>query len=318
MRTTPININSQGGTEVAPRRLKAPVHAVQSSPKSICSLCHGPVHSLYMYPSFKGMSVEARSRHIKGSNSCFNCLGVGHRTRECKSTNRCKTCAKSHQTLLHRAHGISESNNQAVVDSSAGPTNSSPSSSADPTPHPSAGPAPSASTDPTTGNADVSECSVNHVTPNSTIQASLSMTSKVVLEAPSGKEVVARALLDSGAGLSLISQRVVQQLELPKTSHPITISGVMGTKAGSGLMCELPLTGANHLKDLVHLKDLELADPLFYKPGKIDVLLGCNVYQDLLLSSTKKGSSDKPVAVETIFDWAVMGLTLHRQLQSST
>ncbi len=93
--------------------------------------------------------------------------------------------------------------------------------------------------------------------------------------------VVARALLDSGAGLSLISQRVVQQLELPKTSHPITISGVMGTKAGSvshmvnvvlapmktrlsmeaivvpKVTCELPLTGANHLK-----------------PGKIDVLLG--------------------------------------------
>ena len=71
--------------------------------------------------------------------------------------------------------------------------------------------------------------------------------------------------------------------------------------------CELPLTGANHLKDLVLFKDLELADPLFYKPGKIDVLLGCNVYQDLLLSSTKKGSSDEPVAVETIFGWAVMG-----------
>ncbi len=220
MRTT-ININYQGGTEVTPRRLKAPVHAVQSSPKSICSLCHGPVHSLYMCPSFKGMSVEARSKHVKGSNSCFNCLGVGHRTRECKSTNRCKTCAKSHHTLLHRAHVISESNNQAVVDYSAGPTNSAPSSSADPTLHPSAGPAPSAFTDPTTGNPGVSERSVNHVTPNSTMQASLSMTSKVVLKAPSGKQVVARALLDSGAGLSSSLREWFNSWNYPKLQTPL-------------------------------------------------------------------------------------------------
>ena len=59
------------------------------------------------------------------------------------------------------------------------------------------------------------------------------MTSQVILEAPSGKWIVVRALLDSGAGLSLVSQRVVQQLQLPKTSRELSISGVMGTNAGS-------------------------------------------------------------------------------------
>lgn len=141
-----------------------------------------------MCPAFKGMSIEARSRHVKSSNSCFNCLGTGHRTRDCKSISRCKTCARSHHTLLHRAPIINESNNQAV-DSSAGPSTSSS----------SAGPA--------ADNSGVSEGSVNQVTPNSTMQASLSMTSKVILESPSGKQVVARALLDSGAGLSLSEGR---------------------------------------------------------------------------------------------------------------
>ena len=67
--------------------------------------------------------------------------------------------------------------------------------------------------------------------------------------------------------------------------------------------CDLPLEGATHLKDFPHLKDLELADPSFYKTGKIDILLGCNVYQ---VSETRKGSSDQPVARETIFGWAVI------------
>ena len=51
----------------------------------------------------------------------------------------------------------------------------------------------------------------------------------------------------------------------------------------------LPLEGAKKLKDLPHLKDLDVTDLVFYMPGKIDILLGCNVYQDLLLSEFTKG-----------------------------
>ena len=71
--------------------------------------------------------------------------------------------------------------------------------------------------------------------------------------------------------------------------------------------CDLSLEGAKHLKDLPHLKDLDLADPVFYMPGKIDILVGCNFYQDLHLSEIRKGSSDEPIARETIFGWAVIG-----------
>ncbi len=40
--------------------------------------------------------------------------------------------------------------------------------------------------------------------------------------------------------------------------------------------CDLPLQGAAGVQDLPHLKDLELADPTFYLPGRIDLLLGEN------------------------------------------
>ena len=35
------------------------------------------------------------------------------------------------------------------------------------------------------------------------------------------------------------------------------------------------------MKQLPHLKDLTLADPTFDKPGRIDLLLGCNILQDV-------------------------------------
>ena len=57
--------------------------------------------------------------------------------------------------------------------------------------------------------------------------------------------------------------------------------------------CDLPLVGATYLKNLPHLKNLELADPFFFQSGKIDLLLlGCNVFQDLLLVCCRPLQSD--------------------------
>ena len=117
------------------------------------------------------MSIVARSIHVKNSNLCFNCLGFAHRTRECMSICRCKRCAKTHHTMLHREQ-VNNGSDLAQAPPPAPPT---------------------------------SDVSVNHVKPHPAVQASQSMTSQVILEAPSGKQIVARALLDSGAGLSLSS-----------------------------------------------------------------------------------------------------------------
>jgi len=63
-------------------------------------------------------------------------------------------------------------------------------------------------------------------------EALIHCASITVDDLSSGKQVVARALLDSGAGIYLVSQRIVHQLQLPKASQEISISGAMGTKAG--------------------------------------------------------------------------------------
>ena len=53
--------------------------------------------------------------------------------------------------------------------------------------------------------------------------------------------------------------------------------------------CELPLRPVSHDLNWKHLSDLPLADPGFGEPGKIDVLLGADVFADVLLHGRRTG-----------------------------
>ena len=117
------------------------------------------------------MDPDARYSHVRSLNLCFNCLGSGHRTKECRSNSRCKKCSKSHHTTLHK---IMPSNAKNAVSTSP------------PDAH------------------QQDDATVNTVEPQSALQPTLQMTSQVLLQSASGKQVMVRALLDPGASISLI------------------------------------------------------------------------------------------------------------------
>ena len=56
-----------------------------------------------------------------------------------------------------------------------------------------------------------------------------------------------------------------------------------------------------------HLSDIELADPEFGIPGQIDVLLGVDVFVEVLLHGRRVGPPHTPVAIETKFGWIIAG-----------
>ena len=60
------------------------------------------------------------------------------------------------------------------------------------------------------------------------VQPTLQMTSQVILEALNGKRLLVRALLDSGASISLVTGRVAQQLQLKINSLKLNIVGAQG------------------------------------------------------------------------------------------
>ena len=70
---------------------------------------------------------------------------------------------------------------------------------------------------------------------------------------------------------------------------------------------DLPMQGASSVRSLPHIKDLTLADRQFDSPGKIDILLGQDIWQDLFLPGEATGPPGTPSAWNTVFGWVIMG-----------
>ena len=61
--------------------------------------------------------------------------------------------------------------------------------------------------------------------------------------------------------------------------------------------------------DWTHLSKLPLADPGFAQPGRIDILLGADVYVDVLRHGRRNGPPGSPTAFETDLGWVLCGST---------
>ena len=185
---------------------------------------------------------------------------------------------------------------------------------------------------------------VNAALPASQFQNTLLMTSMVMLESPTGQQIQARAFLDSGSTLSLISNRIVQQLELRKRIDKLSRTGVCDLTTNSShsttvlvktvdtnqhcltltahilpmVTCDLPLQQAPRVRQLPHIRGLKLADPRFDHPGNIDLLIGGDRLGKLILSKPLEATDSDIVAFETVFGWAIMGPYSLQPSSSST
>ena len=163
---------------------------------SHCVLCISECHPLYVCPKFKLLSHDESLSTLKRNNLCINCLGGGHFIKQCRSSRQCKKCQRSHHTLLH-----SESRNSAESNLA-----------------PSVGP----NTSPT------QPC----VTSNIAMKlrsSSLLMTCRVLVDAPDGMPMEARALPDNASSALFISECLVQSLDLLRVHQNVCVSGIAGS-----------------------------------------------------------------------------------------
>ncbi|XP_073959790.1 uncharacterized protein [Choristoneura fumiferana] len=159
-------------------------------------------------------------------------------------------------------------------------------------------------------------------------------TAIVNVESKTGQYRSARALLDQGSQASFVTEAIVQGLGLKKTSANLTVTGVGGdqrsilSKAVVTLKIQ-SLTDPNfkmevkcfvltnittvlperkmEVPDWVQLKGLCLADPSFDSPNKIDILLGAEVYSQIIKDGVLKGPVGSPVAQCTALGWILSG-----------
>ena len=76
----------------------------------------------------------------------------------------------------------------------------------------------------------------------------------------------------------------------------------------STVTCDLPLQTLEQVTDLPHLMGLPLADPDYYLPGRIDILLGAELAPKVMAKSLlRDGLPSQPIAQATHFGWVLSG-----------
>ncbi|XP_036347834.1 uncharacterized protein LOC118757211 [Rhagoletis pomonella] len=115
---------------------------------------------------------------------------------------------------------------------------------------------------------------------NASQRSILLATARVIIFNPdNGLQATLNALIDQGSEATIVSEHVVQSLHLTRTS----IAGV-----GQGL---------------------SLADPQYYRPKRVDLIIGVDLMAQIILPGIKVGAPNEPIAQNTQLGWILSGRT---------
>ncbi|XP_013179004.1 PREDICTED: uncharacterized protein LOC106126085 [Papilio xuthus] len=266
-------------------------YAVSNSNKTFeCAHCKGN-HRLYECYSFKAKSPEDRNSIVASLKLCKNCLRSGHVADNCKLPGSCRSCKKRHNSLLHIIKECENSSNSVPPDQSV----------------------------------------VMSVLSSTEV---LLCTAKVLVSNPiTKKSITVRALLDCGSQSSFITESVQQILNLTPQPSNVNILGIGNAQVNLNtkrcilrlqsnnssfnvtMSClVLPIISSNLPKISFDYKDinlpkLELADPSFNEPSPIDMLIGADLFWDLIGSEQRRlGDQTKtPNLRSSKLGWLVAG-----------
>ncbi|XP_011169948.2 uncharacterized protein LOC105202951 [Solenopsis invicta] len=158
-------------------------------------------------------------------------------------------------------------------------------------------------------------------------------TARVRVLNRSGQAIEARALLDLGAELILVRESFAQLLRCPRhrASIPLLEVGSLPSYTTRGALalrlqsCVDPTFGFDAAAYVVprvirrapgeevdptawsHLGNLPLADPTWYKPGPVDLILGSDVLGHLFGETFRRGTPRQPVAQHSKLGWVIYG-----------
>ncbi|XP_024892483.1 uncharacterized protein LOC112467847 [Temnothorax curvispinosus] len=142
-----------------------------------------------------------------------------------------------------------------------------------------------------------------------------------------------RALVDQGSEASFASESLAQRLRLQRVATKVRVFGIGGEQTGvarGALNIEiLPATGSSRIsihalilprltayagatevgaKTWAHLTGLTLADSEYTSNEPIELLLGAEVFSNILQEGVRRGGPREPVAQETSLGWLISGI----------
>ncbi|CAG9136375.1 unnamed protein product [Plutella xylostella] len=258
--------------------------------KNKCPMC-SDAHFLFTCESFRKLDIEARIKKASESNVCMNCLRPGHSAKSC-TLSHCKYCKYRHNTLLHRE--IFQEND----------------------------------------NGDNVALSTNIISsPTSACNRGIVLLSTAMARVADvdGNLHSARLLLDNGSTSNFITQDLCGKLGLVRRSTSSTVSGINDQVSSSSEMCDVTIyscvgdyrtnIGCYILPKITTAlpgsyidtqsipipPGLQLADPTFNIPSVVDILVGAEVFWDVLGSNSIKLGHKQPNLQSSQFGWLISG-----------
>ncbi|KYN06860.1 PREDICTED: uncharacterized protein LOC108782681 [Cyphomyrmex costatus] len=267
--------------------------------KSKCNYCKGE-HPMYYCKEFLALPIKQRAVEVRNRKLCVNCLrSPMHSLDKCTSRG-CKICNIKHNTLLHTSTSSAEDHSGTSG----------------------------------TGESSIQNSTTAVTTHSSNIQGKdhiMLSTAVVNVIASDGTSHSCRALLDSGSQASFISRQLAATLGLPLRPLNVTISGVNSTSSNATMATKvtlqsrlnsycrtidcivteritekLPLTTSRR-GDYNIPRNLKLADPHFNVSSKVDILIGAEIFWELLCIGQIEATHSHPTLQKTRLGWILAG-----------
>lgn len=275
------------------------MHVSESANK--CPHCDSN-HHLINCKRFLESTNEQKIILLNKLDYCKNCI-YDHVGGKCFSTKRCHICNDKHHTILHDYFATQSKSNYS----------------------------------PSKGSKQIKEQehhSSNNINVSQQDEPSeiLLATALVKVTAADNTQHVMRALVDQGSQVSVISERVAQQLGLKRQNCNGVICGVgereSNCKGKLKITCQSTYTDFkfttnalilnNVIKNLPnrtftkqswkHLAHICLADPDFNISRPVDILLGAEVYSNIIMEGIIRGQAQsEPLAQQTQLGWLLCG-----------
>lgn len=278
-----------------------------------CALCQQQ-HYINQCNKFLGMSPSERLQKVKELKLCLNCLKF-HLVKNCNSKFNCQQCNQRHHSLLHLRNAIQSGNNSknTIGDASI-----------------STSPLHQAST------------STSTVLTNLANSQTLLATAVVKVADKFGKLHNCRCLLDSGSQSNFVTEAFIQRLGLEVSSIDFAVTGISQSPLNISSKCNLTIhsqymqfqstlnclvlpsitsrlpTVSFDRQSMQIPNEIMLADPQFHISHEIHMLVGANLFWEILLSGKMSLGSNMPYLQETKFGWIASGAMVHSKVSTAS
>ena len=255
-----------------------------------CALCN-QTHAIFDCPMWLTLTATAKSDTVKRLKLCFRCLTPWTFRHKCKA--KCSKCSGFHHVLLH----VEPSTMVSQVE-------------------------------PTVSQVEPMQVAL---TAHTCSEQVLLSTVEVMAKNIDGKYEIIRALLDPGSQSSFMTTELTNKLRLPKMESNMTVMGINNANCRTSQLCNVEVKSRLSQFSLTIVcavmneicgnlpnksfnpsawkfpRGIDLADPQFHQPRRIDMLIGADYFWQLLCPGFQNLGLNLPTLQNTHFGYIVSG-----------